>query len=87
MHNESFQPRHVGTGSYVRLLRPIPELGLNEGYVGVVRGVLPGLADAYEVEFHRPSQDVPARALLLGTHVEAQGRPLLTEARVEAHRW
>ena len=73
MH-EAFEPRQVRDGSLVRLLRAIPELALKEGQVGVVRGVVPGPNYAYEVEFHRLSQDVPARTLLLGTQIEPQGR-------------
>ena len=85
--NLIFEPRHIRNGSLVRLTRSIPELALNEGQVGVVRGVLPGPADAYEVECHRLSHDVPARALLIGTQVEPQDGPIPTEDRVAAFQW
>lgn len=82
-----FEPRHIRTGSLVRLTRPIPELALTEGRVGIVRGFLPGPTDAYEVEFHRLGNHVPARTLLLGTQIEPQHGPLLTEDRVAAFQW
>ena len=85
--NPTIEPRHIRPGAFVRLTRPVPALALNEGNVGVVRAALPGPADAYEVEFHRPGQDVPARALLRGMQVEPQEGPLLTKARPGAFRW
>lgn len=85
--HQYFEPRHIRTGAFIRLTQSIPELALNEGDIGVVRGVIPGPADAYDVEFHRINQDVPARALLLAWQIEPQEGPLLTDARVAAFHW
>ena len=85
--SETFAPRRIRLDSFVRLVQPLPESGLRPGHVGVVRALLPGLADAFEVEFHRVGQDVPSRALLLTTQIELQEGPLLTDGRVTAFQW
>jgi hypothetical protein len=73
--------RHMRPGSFGRLIQDISELGLRHGEVGVVRGVLSGLTQAYEVEFHRPGAGSPMRALLLANQLEPETGPLLCEPR------
>ena len=74
-------PWRVGSspGSYVRLSQAIPELGLRGGEIGVVCGVLPGPADAYEVAFHFLGQNAPMRTLLLAQQVDPDPGPLFAE--------
>jgi len=78
--------RHIRPGTHGRLLQDITELGLHRGEVGVVRGVLPGMTDAYDVEFHRPGLSAPMRALLLANQLEPETGPLLRESDVARFR-
>ena len=71
---------HLWPGSYGRLAQDIGDLGLRRGEVGVVRAVMPGPADAYDVEFHRPGGNTPLRVLLLAQQVEPETGNLLSDA-------
>ena len=62
---------------YVRLVKDIPELGLNRNEIGVVRSTWFAPEIAYEVEFHPIGLDHQTRALLLAEQVEVQDGPLL----------
>jgi hypothetical protein len=65
---------------YVRLTADIPELSLNRGEVGIVRGRQvsargPGAAAAevvYEVEFHQVGHDYQTRTLLWPHQLEVE---------------
>jgi hypothetical protein len=79
---EPFPTRCIRGGKFARLLQEIPELALHAGDLGVVRAVLPGTADTYEVEFHRIGHNTPLRALLLDRQIEPVLGPLITEQDV-----
>ena len=55
---------------YVRLVKDIPELGLNRNEIGVVRSTWFAPSIAYEVEFHPRGQEHQTRALLLAEQGE-----------------
>ena len=61
---------------YVRLVKDIPELGLNRNEIGVVRSTWFAPEIAYEVEFHPKGQDHQTRALLLAEQVAVEDGPL-----------
>jgi hypothetical protein len=80
--------RCIRSGTFARLLQEIPELALHAGDIGVVRAVMPGFMDAYEVEFHRLGHNSPLRALLLDRQIEPVHGPLITEHGVARyHAW
>ena len=83
---ESPGVRHIRPSSYARLTQDILELGLHRGEVGVVRGLVRGWTEAFEVEFHRPGCVAPLRALLLADHLEPETGPLSGESDVARFR-
>ena len=68
---------------YVRLVKDIPELGLNRNEIGVVRSTWFAPEIAYEVEFHPKGQDHQTRALLLAEQVCVEDGPLFDSASLE----
>jgi hypothetical protein len=85
---EPFPSQCIRSGTYARLLEEIPELALHAGDLGVVRAAIPGLVDAYEVEFHRLGHNTPLRALLLDRQIEPVNGPLITKHDVARyHAW
>lgn len=65
---------------YVRLVKDIPELGLNRNEIGIVRSTWFAPSIAYEVEFHPVGQPHQTRALLLAEQVTVQDGSLLEES-------
>jgi len=71
---------------FVRLTNDIPELSLNRGQVGIVRGRIGGQGRAseivYEVEFHQVGHDYETRTLLWSHQLEIEEGSLMTPAGV-----
>ena len=65
----------------VRLMRAIPTLWLSCGEVGVVRSVWLSSPEFYEVEFHKPGDRFPVRALVRAQDLEVIEAAPLAGAR------
>ena len=61
--------QHFSSSDSVRLVKELPELELNPGQVGIVRGRWEAPFMAYEVEFRSGERQV--RVLLLENHLKA----------------
>ena len=72
--------RQPSIDDYVRLVKDIPELGLNRNEIGVVRSTWFAPSIAYEVEFHPKGQQHQTRALLLAEQVSVEDGPLFDES-------
>jgi hypothetical protein len=68
---------------FVRLVKDIPELGLNRNEIGVVRSTWFAPEIAYEVEFHPKGQEHQTRALLLAEQVCVEDGPMFDESALE----
>lgn len=75
--------RHPCIDDYVRLIKDIPELGLNRNEIGVVRSTWFAPWVAYEVEFHPKGQSHQTRALLLAEQVAVEDGPLFDDSNLE----
>jgi len=61
--------RQFSSSDSVRLVKELPELELQPGEIGIVRGKWEAPTLAYEVEFKY--KDQPLRVLLLDSHLKA----------------
>jgi len=59
-------------GGYVRLIKDIPELGLQSGEVGVVCSTWFQPTPAFEVEFQPKGFSYRTRALLLASQIQTE---------------
>jgi hypothetical protein len=79
--NMEVRMRNPCIDDYVRLVKDIPELGLNRNEIGIVRSTWFAPSIAYEVEFHPVGQHHQTRALLLAEQVCIQNGSLLEDDR------